>query len=151
MKNNLPDIDFEEVDILKRERDVEGSIGVWLRVTDKVYLHTLCKSDANPRFRTHGPRMLREINRRANAGATPEDLDELWADFHFQCVLLGWKGVETRQAGEIEPQPVEFTRLNYIAWAVKHPRIRLILENYSDDETNFRRSQADGVADELKN
>ncbi len=143
---NLPEIDFAEVDILKRDRDVEGTIGVWLRVTDTVYLHTLCKSDANPRFRAHGPRMVREINRRANAGATPEELDQLWADFHFQCVLKGWKGVATKSGAE-----VEFTRGNYIAWACRHPRIRLIIEEYTNDEINFRRSQGDTLTEELKN
>lgn len=143
---NLPEIDFAEVDILKRDRDIEGTIGVDLRVTDTVYLHVLCKSDANSRFRAHGPKMMREINRRANAGATPEELDQLWADFHFHCVVLGWRGVATRSG-----DPVQFTRGNYIAWACRHPRIRLIVEEYSSDEINFRRNQVEAIADELKN
>ena len=141
-----PAYDFEDVDVLKRERDIEGEIGIWMRVTDTIFLHILCQSDANPRFRTHGMRMVREINRQANAGATPEQLDRVWAKFHAECVVIGWRGVNTKNGG-----PVEFSKAAYVEWAVRQQRIRFIVEEWSKEDQNFRRSQVDAMAGQLGN
>jgi len=141
-----PAYDFEDVDVLKRERDIEGEIGIWMRVTDTIFLHVLCQSDANPRFRTHGMRMIREINRQANAGATPEQLDRAWGQFHAECVVIGWKGVNTR-AGAAVP----FSKPAYVEWAARQQRIRFIVEEWSKEDQNFRRSQVDAMAGQLGN
>lgn len=138
--------DFEEVDVLKRERDIEGEIGIWMRVTDTIFLHVLCQSDANPRFRTHGMRMIREIQRQANAGATPAQLDRAWAHFHAECVVLGWRGVNTKDAA-----PVPFSKPAYVEWAARQQRIRFIVEEWSKEDQNFRRSMADAIAGQVGN
>lgn len=141
-----PAYDFEDVDVLKRERDIEGEIGIWMRVTDTIFLHVLCQSDANPRFRTHGMRMVREIQRQANAGASPEQLDRAWAQFHAECVVIGWKGVNTRGGS-----PVPFSKSAYVEWAVRQQRIRFVVEEWSKEDQNFRRSQVDAMAGQLGN
>ncbi|KAF0097816.1 MAG: hypothetical protein FD144_4765 [Rhodospirillaceae bacterium] len=138
--------DFEDVDVLKRERDVEGELGIWMRVTDTIFLHVLCQSDANPRFRTHGMRMIREIQRQANAGATPAQLDRAWAHFHAECVVLGWRGVNTKDG-----TPVPFSKAAYVEWAARQQRIRFIVEEWSKEDQNFRRSMADSIAGQLGN
>lgn len=149
--------DFEDVDVLKRERDIEGEIGIWMRVTDTIFLHVLCQSDANPRFRTHGMRMIREIQRQANAGATPAQLDRAWAQFHAECVVIGWRGVNTKgrpatDTEEAKPgTPVPFGKAAYVEWAVRQQRIRFIVEEWSKEDQNFRRSQADAMAGQLGN
>jgi len=117
-----------------------------MRVTDTIFLHVLCQSDANPRFRTHGMRMIREIQRQANAGATPAQLDRAWAHFHVECVVLGWRGVNTKDGA-----PVPFSKPAYVEWAARQQRIRFIVEEWSKEDQNFRRSMADAIAGQLGN
>ena len=82
----MSDIKFDDVDELKRERDIEGEIGVFLRITDHIFLKVLCQSDANPRYRELGPKRFKELRRQANAKATPEDLTARWAE-----LFTDWK------------------------------------------------------------
>ncbi|MDP2377787.1 hypothetical protein [Reyranella sp.] len=149
--------EFEQVDILLREADIEGEVGIEIRFTDTVYLRILAQTDANSLYRAHGPRMLREINRRANAGASPEEMDKEWAKFHAACIVIGWRGVnapgtpatDTEDARSGEPVP--FSKAAYIEWACIHRRVRFLLQEYSRDETNFRRDHAEATSDQLKN
>lgn len=141
----MSDIKFDDVDELKRERDIEGEIGVFLRITDTIFLKVLCQSDANPRYRELGPKRFKELRRQANAKATPEDLTARWAELFTDCMVIGWEGV---QAGG---EDVPFTRSNCVAWIIQHPRVIKVLDKFTEDETNFRRSRANDIKDEIKN
>lgn len=139
-------VKFAQIDELKRERDVEGESGVDLRVFEGVFIHVLCQSDANTRFRAFASKKLREIKRLRNAGATPEELDAELAAFLFDCVVKGWRGVKDEDGNE-----VECTRANFITWCCQHPRAMGRIDEYSNDETNFRSNKDDGTKDRLKN
>lgn len=141
----MSDIKFDDVDDLKRERDIEGEIGVFLRITDTIFLRVLCQSDANPRYRELGPKRFKELRRQANAKATPEDLTARWAELFTDCMVIGWEGVTA------SGQDVPFTRSNCVAWIIQHPRVIKVLDKFTEDETNFRRSKAEDIKDELKN
>jgi len=143
MKDNY---DFAEADDLKRERDVEGTIGVLFKMTDTVLFRVLAQSDANPRYRELGPKRTREIRRQANAGATPEELDALWAAYFADCHVIGWEGVVNSKG-----EPVAFTRAACIAWMIKFPRSIKLLDRWTEDETNFRRKKNEEVVDVIKN
>lgn len=138
--------DFAEADDLKRERDVEGTIGVLFKMTDTVKFLVLAQSDANPRYRELGPKRIREIKRRANAGATPEELDALWAAYFADCHVIGWEDVLNSK-----DEQVPFSRAACIAWMIQHPRSIKLLDRWTEDETNFRRSKNIEVVDQLKN
>ena len=154
MKPTAPD--FDVIDDLVRERDIEGEIGVWLKVTDSVYLNVLAQTDANPRYRQVGPKRYRELKRQANAKATPEELDAGWAAYWTDCHIIGWEGVITKAERDNESkiisggEPVPFTRTNCIAWLLKHTRLFRVLDRYTEDETNFRRAAHQEVVDEAK-
>ena len=141
----MSDIKFDDVDDLKRERDIEGEIGVFLRITDTIFLRVLCQSDANPRYRELGPKRFKELRRQANAKATPEDLTARWAELFTDCMVIGWEGVTANG------QDVPFSRSNCVAWIVQHPRVIKVLDKFTEDETNFRRSKVEDIKDELKN
>jgi len=138
-------IKFDDIDELKRERDIEGEIGVWMRVTDTIYLHVLCQSDANPRYRELGPKRFRELRRQANAKATPQQITERWAELFTDCLILGWEGVTASD------EPVPFSRTACVAWLCKHERMIKILDKFTEDETNFRRARTEDITEELKN
>ncbi|MCF8533047.1 MAG: hypothetical protein K9G48_08595 [Reyranella sp.] len=150
------------MDELKRERDIEGEIGVFLRVTDSVFLRVLCQSDANPRYRELGPKRYRELRRQANAKATPEQLTERWAELFVDTVIIGWEGVtagrepdttdpETGDLVPGKPIQVPFSRAACIAWILQHPRIIKIIDKFTEDETMFRRNRAEDIKDDVKN
>lgn len=158
----MSDIKFDDVDELKRERDIEGEIGVFLRITDTIFLKVLCQSDANPRYRELGPKRFKELRRQANAKATPEDLTARWAELFTDCMVIGWEGVTAGrhpdttdpESGDTIPgKPIEvpFTRANCVAWIIQHPRVIKVLDKFTEDETNFRRSRANDIKDEIKN
>lgn len=148
-------VEFDELDELKRDREIEGSIGILLKVFEDVYLDVLCQSDANPGYRMFGASKLREVKRQYNAGATPEEMDGHWAAYFFDCrIVKGWEGVVLTQGGDNGPPQriaIPFNRANWIAWAKKHPRVLKMLERYTDDETNFRARAAEKTVDQLKN
>lgn len=141
----MSDIKFDDVDELKRERDIEGEIGVFLRITDHIFLKVLCQSDANPRYRELGPKRFKELRRQANAKATPEDLTARWAELFTDCMVIGWEGVTANG------QDVPFTRANCVAWIIQHPRVIKVLDTFTEDETNFRRNRANDIKDDIKN
>ncbi|MBX9943480.1 MAG: hypothetical protein K2Y40_05320 [Reyranella sp.] len=141
----MSDIKFDDVDELKRERDIEGEIGVFLRITDHIFLNVLCQSDANPRYRELGPKRFKELRRQANAKATPEDLTARWAELFTDCMVIGWEGVTANG------QDVPFTRANCVAWIIQHPRVIKVLDTFTEDETNFRRNRANDIKDDIKN
>lgn len=138
-------IKFDSIDDLKRERDIEGEVGVFLRITDTVFLRVLCQSDANPRYRELGPKRFKELRRQANMKATPEQLTERWAELFTDCLIIGWEGVTA--AGKEVP----FTRANCIAWILEHPRVIKVIDKFTEDETMFRRQQVEEVVDAVKN
>lgn len=138
--------DFADADDLKRERDVEGTIGVLFKITDTAKFRLLAQSDANPRYRELGPKRVREIRRRANAGATPEELDALWAAYFADCHVIGWEDVLNTKG-----EQVPFSRAACIAYMIKYPRTIKLLDKWTEDETNFRRSKTEEVVEQLKN
>lgn len=138
-------IKFDEIDELKRERDIEGDIGVYLRITDTVFLRVLCQSDANPRYRELGPKRFKELRRQANMKATPEQLTEKWAELFTDCLIIGWEGVT---AGGKE---VPFDRAACIAWILEHPRVIKVIDKFTEDETMFRRQKTEEIVEGVKN
>ena len=82
----------------------------------------------------------------ANAGATPEELDALWAAYFADCHVIGWEDV-LNKAGEQVP----FSRAACIAYMIQYPRTIKLLDRWTEDETNFRRSKNEEVVDVLKN
>lgn len=138
-------VEFQEIDDLKRDREVEGSIGIRLRLAETAYVTVLCQSDANPRMRTHGARKLREIQRLRNAGAPVEQIDTEMAAYLYDCVVTGWEVLDARG------QPAAYTRENWIAYCLKHLRVIQIVDRYTEEQTNFRRAQAEAIGDQLKN
>ena len=137
---------FAVVDELVRERNVEGEIGVWLRVTDTIFFHVLCQSDANPRYRELGPKRFRELRRQANAKATPEQITERWAELFTDCLILGWEGVV-----DTDNRPIPYSREACVAFIVAHPRLIKVIDKYTEDETNFRSERKDDAIEEGKN
>lgn len=138
-------VEFGDVDELKRDREVEGSLGIRLKLAEGHFVNVLCQSDANPRMRVHGARQLREIQRLRNAGAGPIEIDTAMAGYLFDCVVTSW------EVPDAHGQPAPFTRDNWIAYCLKHLRVIQIVDRYTEEQTNFRRARADAIGDQLKN
>ena len=99
-----------------------------------------------PRTRALAPRPTPVLRGRARAGPTPEELDALWAAYFADCHVIGWEDVLNSKG-----EQVPFSRAACIAWMIQHPRSIKLLDRWTEDETNFRRSKNIEVVDQIKN
>lgn len=136
---------FGRIGHLKRDRRIEGEIGVDLKVDQHIFLTVLAASDANSRWRDSAPKMLRELRRLENAGATPEEMRERYARLYADVLVIGWRGVV-----DTDGKPVAFTKENVVAFLLEADDAMNAINDYCFDTTNFRAERADAIVDAVK-
>ena len=89
---------FDNIDSMKRNRDIEGETGTELGLPGGITLTVLAASDANPRWRNRAEEISAELNRLRNARADNTRSRRYLASSYAQCIVIGWKGVSSRGA-----------------------------------------------------
>jgi len=126
-------VKFGNIDSLQRDREIEGTTGVDLRISDMIFLTVLAATDANVRWRTGGMKAAQRIRRLENKGASPQELQKEYARVYAETLLIGWRGVVDDAGNELKftiPLAIEF--LTQCDDAIK------AIDNFCHDTKNFR-------------
>ena len=83
---------FSGIDHLKRDRRLEGEVGVDLKIDESIFFTVRAASDANAAWKERAPKVLREINRLTNAGAPTEVIRQKFATLYAEALVMGWHG-----------------------------------------------------------
>lgn len=96
---------FDGIEVLQRNREVEGEKGTEIGLPGGITLTVLAASDANPRWRQRGEEIASELRRLTNARATPQRQRDYLSRIYAECLVIGWDGVKS--SGVTVPFSVE--------------------------------------------
>lgn len=136
---------FGRIGHLKRDRKIEGEVGADLKIDQNIFLTVLAASDANVRWRDTAPKVLRELRRLENAGATTEEMRARYAALYADVLIIGWRGVV-----DADGKPVAFTRDNVIAFLLEADDAMSAINDYCFDTVNFRSERAEAIVEAVK-
>jgi hypothetical protein len=131
---------FGRIDALKRDRSIEGEIGVDLKIDENIFLTVLAATDANTRWREGAPKVLRELRRLENAGAAREDVRARMARLYAETLVIGWRGVVDDKGN-----PVLFNTANCTDFLIEADDAYTAIERDCYDTQNFRQARADAI------
>ncbi len=138
---------FKNIDSLKRNREIEGSIGTTIGFRSSgISLQVLAASDANPRWREFGDTYMNEFRRLQRANAPQERIDKFLAENLTRIFVKDWTGV-LDEAGNVVP----FTQEACVALLLATDDIMPALLEVVSDNMKFRGARIEIIADELKN
>ena len=147
---------FSGIDHLKRDRDIEGRIGIDIKIDSTIFLTVRAASDANAAWKDKAPKVLKEIKRLDNAGAPDDVIKRKFAELYADTLIMGWHGGQDED-GRPKPggpcdengDPVPFSRdacVDFLLFADDAVRK---LEEYVYETGNFRAARAEGLVDTL--
>lgn len=148
---------FDNIADLKRNREIEGSIGIDIKINDTIFLTVLAATDANPAWKEKAQKALKEIERQRNAGATDKAIDRLLAALYADTLVKGWHGGQDEEGnvkagGPMENAvPVPFNRQNCIDFLLEADDAMLAISTFCLDTKRFRIAQAERVIGEVGN
>ena len=149
---------FSNIEELKRNREVEGSLGIHVKYTDEIYLHVLAISDANPRWTAKAKAAFAEINRLENIGAPETDRELRFAQLMADAVVLGWHGgidddgnFKTGGPRDEDGRFIPFTPEACAAFLLAADDILQDLMARCRETRNFRLKRAQAIAEQIKN
>lgn len=152
-------IKFRNIDHLKRDRQLEGEIGIDLKVDSNTFLRVLCASDANPRWTDKFDKALAEIRRLTNNGAPPEERSRRYARLFADAIVIGWHGGLDAEGNE-KPCPVvddatgelvPFSTPNCYDYLCQADDVNESILEFVVEKKNFRRAKAADAAETIKN
>jgi hypothetical protein len=86
---------------LKRDREIEGTTGIWLKVTDSEQrLLVLAGTDANPAFVDLWPKMQAELRRLEGVGTDKEEIRRVRCRYYARMFMRDWKNVPAPGGGD---------------------------------------------------
>jgi len=140
---------FGGIDALRRNRKIEGEEGIDLRIPNsEVVLHVLAATDSNPKWRALKDKTMKEAARQEKAGASAEELQNIWAKLFAAALVIGWKNVV-----DAEGHPVDFSIENCTKFLSAgeaddaYDAVRLECANTQ----NFRIARKEAIVDNAKN
>lgn len=149
---------FSNIDELKRNREIEGTVGIHVKYTDEIFLHVLAISDANPRWTEKAKKAFDELNRLTNIGAPDSQREERFARLLAETVVLNWHG-GIDDGGNFKPggprdadgRFVPFTPEACVAFLVQADDIVEDLLTRCRETRNFRVQRAQAIVEQVKN
>jgi hypothetical protein len=147
---------FDDIDRLKRDRKIEGEIGLDLKIDDGIFVTVLAASDANPRWKANAQRLFAEIDRLRNAGAAESTITRKVAEAYADMLVINWHGGQDEQGNQVPGGPREngvalpFNRTNCVDWLCEaDDALSAIAENCINLK-KFRALQAKRVIDQVQ-
>ena len=149
---------FSNLDDLKRNREIEGTVGIHVKYTDEIYLHVLAISDANPRWTEKAKKAFAEINRLENIGAPDRDREVRFAQLLAEAVVLNWHG-GIDENGDFKPggprdadgRFVPFTPEACVEFLLVADDVVQDLLTRCRETRNFRVQRAQAIVEQIKN
>lgn len=139
------DYSFDDIEPLKRNRDIEGETGVELGLPGGFVLQVLAATDANPRWRNRSEEITAELNRLRNARASNERVRKYLSRIYAECLVIGWpKG--PRSKGVAVPFSVEACA----AFLLQADDAYAALDGVVYDNKNFRTARIEAVVEQVK-
>ena len=139
-------IDITSLDRLRRDRHVEGTQGIWIRVPNsEIRLHVVAATDANPAFVEFWDKMQAELRRLDGVGATKEELQAVRARYYARMFVRGFRNVPGTDGKDAEfSQEAATEMLTYIDDAL------IELAEKVFEHRNFRFANAERTIADLK-
>ena len=149
---------FSNLDEFKRNREIEGTVGVHVKYSDDIYLHVLAMSDANPRWTKKAKDGFAELNRLENIGASEAERNRRFAQLLTDTIVLGWHG-GVNDDGTFKPggprdqdgRFVPFTPEACVEFLIESDDIVEDLLKRCRETRNFRVQRAKAIAEQIKN
>ncbi len=138
------DYQFDGIELLQRNREIEGTIGTEIGIPGGITLRVLAASDANPRWRQRGPEIRAELNRMTNAMASPAKQRAYLSRIYAECIVIGWQGVKNRGV------EIPYSADACAAWLRKADDAFRAIERVIYEDTNFRGQRIEAVVAEGK-
>ena len=132
MSKAKPEYQFDGIEPMKRDREIEGEKGTELGLPGGITLTVLAATDANPRWRNRGDEITAELNRLRNARAPGERVRKYLAGIYSQCLVIGWRGVKSGGA------EIPFSPEACAAFLMQADDAYTVLDNVVYDTKNFR-------------
>jgi hypothetical protein len=137
---------FGRIDHLKRNRELEGVIGVDIKIDAQTFLTVLAATDANPKWRESAVKVVSEIKRMENAGKSREEMHMRMCRLFADALIIGWRGVV-----DVNDNPVDFSAANCAAYLFQADDAFTAVEKYSYDSQNFRAARAEAIVENVGN
>ncbi len=93
---NKDDYQFDGIESLQRNRDVEGKTGTELGLPGGIVLTVLAASDANERWEKRRQDIGAELRRLTNAHASPARQRRYLSRIYAECLVIDWRGVKSK-------------------------------------------------------
>lgn len=149
---------FSNIGELKRQREIEGTIGIHVRYTDEIFLHVLAISDANPRWLAKSQPAFDEINRLTNRGESDDKINHRLCQLLQEAVVLGWHGGFDDDGNQKPGGPrdddgrfVPYTPESCIAFLMQADDVVADLQVRCKRTQNFRVQRAKAIVETIKN
>ena len=136
---------FDNIDDLKRNREIEGETGTELGLPGDRTLIVLAASDANPRWRQQSEQILNELGRLRNARASSERVRAFLARKYAETLIKDWRGITSNGT------PIPFSPEACTAFLLAADDAYAAVDAVVYETKNFRGSRIEAVVGEAKN
>lgn len=136
---------FDNIEPMKRDRDIEGEKGTELGLPGGITLKVLAATDANPRWRNRGDEITAELNRLRNARAPNERVRKYLSTIYSQTLVIGWAGVK---GNGVE---IPFSAEACAAFLLAADDAYTAVDNVVYDTKNFRGARIEAIVEAAKN
>lgn len=148
----MSDFQFANIDHLKRNRTIEGETGTELGLDGGITLIVLAATDANPRWKANGRKVVAELNRLKNAQATARQQRDYLAGVYAENLVIGWYYVDPedrRHDGPLDPNghAIPFTIEACKAFLIEADDAFAAVDGVVYDTKNFRGERLKVVVD----
>lgn len=145
MSDQKPKYEFDDIESMKRNRELEGETGVELGLPGDRTLIVLAASDANPRWRAHAEAFRNELNRLNNARASTEKVRAFMARTYADALIKGWRGIKS---GGVD---IPYSREACTAFLLAADDAFTIVSEFVYDTQNFRAARVEAVIEAVGN
>lgn len=136
---------FDNIDDMKRNREIEGETGTELGLPGGITLIVLAASDANPRWKEQSDKIFAELNRLKNARAPADKVRAYLSRKYAETLVKDWRGVTS--SGVSIPFSVEACA----ALLVQADDAYASLDQIVYDTKNFRGARIEAIVGEAGN
>lgn len=133
------DYTFDNIEAMKRDREVEGEKGAELGLPGGITLIVLAATDANPRWRQRSAEITSELNRLRNALADSVRVRSYLARIYSQTLVIGWRGLK---GNGVE---IPFSPEACAAFLLQADDAYVAVDNIVYDTKNFRGARIEAV------
>lgn len=136
-------IEFDDIEDFQRNREIEAE-GTIIGFSGGRWIKVAAASDANPKWRARGEKILAEMNRLRNAKASPERIRAFLAKHYAECLGRDWGGWKSKGV-EIPYSDEAFTAL-----MIKGDDVYATIDQIVFETKNFRGQRIEAIVDEGK-